>query len=375
MITKRGGVYWCDFTVRGQRYRKSLETTVLREATGREREEIDKARNGLLAATLNESARSSFAEAIDAWLSWRRSGIGRKKPLSVESLKTEKERASTVKKFLGAVPVKRIQARTLLEYIAARKAAGISNGTVNRELDVIRGTLKQAKRWSLMSDEVKNLSPGAPVGRAFTLEEKSRLLATAKQKPEWQNARLAFVLALNTSMRPTEIKNLQWRDVDWLEKAVSLRASKTTAGIRTIPLNAEAYGAILELRERAVILFGANLVPEWHLFFSTHGQPDPTRPVGHWRRAWKAIMKTAGVSGARFYDSRHTAVTDLLQNPNASEEVAKAIVGHVSRRMLERYSHQRMEAKRAAVDALSSPSEAPPTTAPVETVKQSSPFN
>jgi integrase len=123
---------------------------------------------------------------------------------------------------------------------------------------------------------------------------------------------------------------------------------------------------IVELRDRAKLLFGSDLEPEWYLFYgSQHGgfdpqtgslaRPNPARPVGHWRRAWKAIMKEAGVSKARFYDSRHTAVTDLLESPDVSEEVAKAIVGHVSRKMLERYSHQRIQAKRAAVATLSLP--------------------
>ena len=272
-----------------------------------------------------------------------------------------------IKKSLGQLRVKKIHAETLHQYIASRKEAGKSNGTINRELDVIRGTLKWAERWSLMGEAVKNLPPGETIGRAFTPEEKTKLLTTAKQKSEWQNARLALILALNTSMRPSEIKSLQWRDVDWLERSVSLRMSKTAAGIRTIPLNSEAYSAILELRERSVDAFGADLAREWHLFFSSHGKMDPLRPVGHWRKAWKAIMKAAGVSQARFYDSRHTAVTDLLQNPNVSEEVAKAIVGHVSRRMLERYSHQRMNAKRAAVAALA-PTPAPeaPSQAPAQ---------
>ena len=129
-------------------------------------------------------------------------------------------------------------------------------------------------------------------------------------------------------------------------------------------------------------LFGASLAPEWHLFFWTHGKADPLRPVGHWRKAWKAITKAAGVSQARFYDSRHTAVTDLLQDPKVSEEVTKAIVGHVSRKMLERYSHQRMEAKRAAMagldatpspEAPAQPSVEPPTQA--ETKSAAPPYN
>ena len=39
----------------------------------------------------------------------------------------------------------------------------------------------------------------------------------------------------------------------------------------------------------------------------------------------------------------------------ASEQTIMAIAGHVSRRMLDHYSHIRMEAKRTAVEAISQP--------------------
>lgn len=41
---------------------------------------------------------------------------------------------------------------------------------------------------------------------------------------------------------------------------------------------------------------------------------------------------------------RHTVVTDLLE-AGEPEHVIEAITGHVSRRMLEHYSHQRLKAK------------------------------
>ncbi len=43
-------------------------------------------------------------------------------------------------------------------------------------------------------------------------------------------------------------------------------------------------------------------------------------------------------------------VADDIKPP--SEQTIMAIAGHVSRKMLERYSHIRMEAKRAALEAL-----------------------
>jgi integrase len=56
--------------------------------------------------------------------------------------------------------------------------------------------------------------------------------------------------------------------------------------------------------------------------------------------------------GLRFHDLRHHAITELAES-GASEQTIKAIAGHVSERMLKRYSHIRLEAKRAALQGLS----------------------
>jgi hypothetical protein len=56
------------------------------------------------------------------------------------------------------------------------------------------------------------------------------------------------------------------------------------------------------------------------------------------------------------YDLRHHCITELLENPNHSQQTVQAIAGHVSRRMMKRYSHIRSAAKRAAVCGLYSSS-------------------
>src|ERR1700746_562848 len=70
-------------------------------------------------------------------------------------------------------------------------------------------------------------------------------------------------------------------------------------------------------------------------------------------RAWRAALKRAGVQ-LRFHDLRHTCITKLAES-QASEQTLMAISGHVSRRMIEHYSHIRMEAKRTALDAIAEP--------------------
>jgi len=41
---------------------------------------------------------------------------------------------------------------------------------------------------------------------------------------------------------------------------------------------------------------------------------------------------------------RHHAITKLAESPEAGEQTIMAIAGHVSREMLEHYSHVRQEA-------------------------------
>jgi len=77
---------------------------------------------------------------------------------------------------------------------------------------------------------------------------------------------------------------------------------------------------------------------------------DPSQPMHRWKVAWESARKAAGVS-CRFHDLRHTFISRLAES-QASDLTVMALAGHVSRAMMERYSHIRMEAKRRAVDTL-----------------------
>jgi integrase len=133
----------------------------------------------------------------------------------------------------------------------------------------------------------------------LSFEEKTRSLKMATAKPEWETARLAAILALNTTMRGCELKGLRWRDADFLERTLTIRRSKTAAGERVIPLNSEAWATILQLRDKSRRLFGDKLGADWHLFPHAEGysKPDPTRPMSGWRTAWRNLTRACPVSG------------------------------------------------------------------------------
>ncbi len=351
-LFRRNKTWWSDFSINGQRYRQSLRTTDWRKAQAGEKELIIQASQGKLTPTSQQFARLAFSEAADRYLADRLAH------LAPRSVQREKECLVPLKAFYGATPLTRIDAETILAYFARRKTASISNTTINRELCVLRGVLKRAKRWYLVAEDIKPLPMRRNVGRALSQDEKLRLLRVAASRPDWQVARCAAIVALNTTMRGCGLKGLQWQDVNLLDRTLMVWRGKTTAGERVIPLNADAMPAILGLYHRAQAVGGTE--PDHYVFPACeNGRIDPTRPQKTWRSAWRSLRKAAGIPGLRFHDLRHHAITELAES-QASDLTIMAIAGHVSRRMLERYSHVRLEAKRRALDALSSrPAEVP----------------
>ncbi len=69
------------------------------------------------------------------------------------------------------------------------------------------------------------------------------------------------------------------------------------------------------------------------------------------------VRVNAGVKG-RWHDNRHTLITELAES-GAGDQTIMDIAGHVSKQMLEHYSHIRMEAKRSALEAIVRKSSAP----------------
>lgn len=192
-------------------------------------------------------------------------------------------------------------------------------------------------------------------------------MESAAGKPEWETAYQAAILALNTTMRGCEIKGLQWRDVDLMAETLTIRKSKTDAGVRIISLTHDAFEVFVKLRKWAE-QFGDVAID--HYVFATFKPVqtfedkkltgiritgfDPTTPIGSWKKAWSKLTNKAGLPGLRFHDLRHSAITSLLTNPNVSVQTVKAVAGHVSQRMVDRYAHIGLAAKQSALEGLSS---------------------
>lgn len=259
-LKKRGKTWHTHFFVDGQRFRQSLETSDWREAQAKEKDLIAQASQGKLAPASQQFSKLNITEAIERYLEDRAAHV------QPRSKRSESDHAKPLREYFGCLPISRIDADSILAYVRQRKAKGLSNTTVNMEIGILRRILKRAKRWHFVEDEIPHLPERRDIGRALQPDEKLRLLKVAQSKREWETAYLASVLALNTTMRGCEIKQLRWRDIDFLDQSLVIRRSKTLAGERVIPLNVNSYKAIMRLRERAQMLFGADLQPDWYVF-------------------------------------------------------------------------------------------------------------
>ncbi len=357
-LAKRGKTWHCHFVVNGQRFRQSLGTTDWREAQSKEKQLIAEASEGKLTHNSTILARLPFGQAADEYVS------ARKLELAPASRAKEKQLLVQLRIYFKQEPLKAVTVKRITDYRAWRAEQKVGPATLNAELGILRRILKRAKLWARVADDIRPLREPSTIGRAITEEEKQRLLKTAVMRPEWETAYLAAILCLNTTARGCELKGLQWSDVDLFARTLTIRKSKTAAGERVVPLTGVAVSALARLRGRAE---GFGTVEPAHYIFAAfvpkfkfNGKRvvdysvtgfDPKRHLKSWRTAWRTLTKKAGLPGFRFHDLRHCAITQLAEN-GTSDSTIMAIAGHVSRRMLERYSHVRMEAKRTAMETL-----------------------
>ncbi len=345
-VFKNGRFYHYEFQLDGRRHRGSTGTASKPQAIAeerRQRERLEKSYSQVIEEEAREQQRKTIQQAADEFLL--------DYELKHESATFAVYALGHVTDLLGGKLVVEITPTVVKRYQTDRLSEKAGPKTINDEVllllrlcgdqgDLIRAKLRREKAMKLET-------PPSP-GRAYTADEKARMLAEAA-KLRSKNMYPALVVDLNCGLRDKELRELRWQQIDLVyKKTLTVGKSKTAAGTgRVIPLNDMVLAALQTHAAWYIRRFG-ECKPEWYVFPAGKGQPsDPTRPVTTLRTAWTKVRDKAKVVG-RWHDNRHTLVTELAES-GAGDEVIMSIAGHVSRAMLSRYSHVRMEAKRRAL--------------------------
>jgi len=157
-----------------------------------------------------------------------------------------------------------------------------------------------------------------------------------------------YVVAIDSGAREGELFALQWRDVDFAAKAISItktlqeldatlvvKETKTPKSKRRLPLSDFAFEVLQDHRKR--MLAESHYQPDAFVFCTAEGKPWFRSPLH--RKSFKPILKNAGLPPIRFYDLRHTSAT-LLLLAGEPAKVASERLGHSSIVLtLDTYSH------------------------------------
>jgi len=340
--------WWYRFTFAGRRIRETAKTplkTVAKDAEQNRRRELERAFVGSPLEKRDQRVRSA-TEVIDEYL--RRYELDhRERP---KSIAFAKGRLAQVKRLLGARLMPDLTEDVIRGYITSRIGEGISGRTINMEI----GELSRAigKHWSFLWPKVRKQEERKDIGRALSSDEEDRLLEVAGKKERWRIAAVIIRALLLTGMRSGELTSATWGQVDLQRRVLTVGRPKTSSGTgREIPMNNDLFVLLEAHAEWFRRKFGETR-PEHYLFPFGKPQPtDPTRPTTTMKTVWSSIREEAKVS-CRLHDLRHTAATKMAE-AGTPESTMLSLMGHISRQMMEHYSHIRMAAKREAVESLS----------------------
>jgi len=362
-LSKRGNVYWYEFVFNGQRIRESTKSSnrdVAARAERERRRELELGTN-----RLGEKKKPlPFAIAAKKWLEMKEAGW------SPSNYRIETYNVDHLKKGFAKKLLEDIGADDVSRYQAARKKEGASGRTINMEVGTLRAILKKHRLWANLQPDVRMHKVSSDIGRALSEDEQHRLL-TACKKSRSRSLYPAVLLSLHSGLRNGELRLLRWRQVDLLQRTVTVGKSKTAGGEgRIIPLSQMAARCLEEWRSKfpdadpAHYVFPSErygLDGENGYLTGKAGEPYDVRPgvpIGSWKVSWTAARAAAKVA-CRWHDMRHTFVSTMAEG-QSSDATIMSLAGHLSRKMLERYSHTRNEAKRQAISILDrNPSDSP----------------
>jgi integrase len=343
-VYKRGGTWWYEFIFAGKRVRESAKSsrkTVALEAERQRRLELERTLAGMPVEKKGNRIKS-VAELAKAYIQ----GYAiNHRPSAIAYVKSC---TKNLERLLGGLLLPDVTEDRVRGYMASRQREGAAGRTINAELGELSRTIGHP--WSTLWPKVRKLEERRDVGQALSPKQELRLLDSADQNRS-QNVKTMVRVSLLTGLRAGELSHLTWSRVDIANRVVTVGDSKTEAGRgRQIPMNDDLLQVLCAHARWFTNRFGT-AEPEHYVFpFGSPFPSDPTRPTVELKTAWDSIRKAAGVQ-CRWHDLRHTVCTKMAE-AGVPESTMLAIMGHMSRAMLERYSHIRMAAKREAVQAL-----------------------
>ena len=285
------------------------------------------------------------------------------KPRSIESTEGQ---INALVKFFGDIPLNEIHSGSLIAYQEWRSKTACAS-TINHELALLKKMLRKAtvildgvksNLWEPLAEQYAPLrSKDWAPPKTFTVQEQQRIFDHAANDPNLGLAHIVFTITRNTTASGCELRGLRLRHLELNANPPRIHvppdSTKNDIRPRVIPLNDQALDAFHKAVERAAKLGSHRAEHYLFPFRVNRALWDPNRQASRsWLRKQVArLRKDSGVQHLKPHAFRHLAVTELLE-AGVPEQTVIALAGWVGRKMIETYSHSRIEAKNEAVRVL-----------------------
>lgn len=239
----------------------------------------------------------------------------------------------------------------------------VSGRTKNITLSILRLVFQKAVEWHYLTRSpmqgIRRFAEASQGSRALTPQELSLLLGDSTA---WQSS--VIKVLIYSGMRPGELSQLKFQDIDWENKRLAIVNDKTrkTKNRRTryIPLNEELYQELARLREYLPVKNGDHdrgyepRRPWQKEYFFCH---QDGRPIKCFRGAIVRALRKHGIQGVTPHGFRKTFCS-LLARKKVHPKVAQQLMGHSDISLTMRvYTEVDDEQLREAVHALPTLSE------------------
>lgn len=239
--------------------------------------------------------------------------------------KTTSFMLASLKNKLGDVRIDAFNARDLADW-RDKRLKEVKPASVVRELNTLSAVLNHArKEWCFKIDnpvaDIKRPTVGASRTRRLLDNEELNLIGGLV--PIYASI-VRFALA--TAMRRGEVLTLLWSDVN-LDMQVAVLPMTKNGEMRRVPLSKDAVAILKEQRLTTVQSITGKVFDVSQISLD---------------KAWRKACRKAGISGLRFHDLRHEAISRLFEIGLNPMEVS-SISGHKTLQMLKRYTHLKAE--------------------------------
>lgn len=235
----------------------------------------------------------------------------------------------------GSLPIRSISPSHVELYQRTRRATGVKNRTINKELDYFSGFLRWCRRERKMDNEklvIDKLPYSRPLPIVLSPGEALAIIRAAE--PIYR----AFFLCLyGMGLRFSEARNLKWDDVDFQNQSV--RVIQKGGTYKLLPMT--------DMVRKAIKAVGKAKAGEY--VFMSRRIEGPIRDI---RKAIERAKKKAGITKkVTPHIFRHSVATHFLSQDVNLRTIQKYL-GHAQSTTTEFYTHVALDHLRTAADGL-----------------------